>query len=74
MGINLEPFAESEEQSKICKILTEQIDRVIEITKAKSKNRELIRDAAVSGDGAFYAWYNPDKGKTGEIELEILDN
>ena len=74
IGINLEPFAESEEESAICKILTEQIDRVIEITKAKSKNRELIRDAAVAGDGAFYAWFDPDKGRAGEIELELLDN
>ena len=74
VGINLEPFAESEEQSEICRILTEQINRAFEITKAKTKNREIIRDAAVSGDGALYAWFDPEKGKTGEIELEILDN
>ena len=74
VGINLEPFAESEEQTEICGILTDQINRIIEITKAKSKNREMIRDAAVCGDGAIYAWFNPEKGKEGEIELEVIDN
>lgn len=74
IGISLEPFCESEKDSEICGILTEQINRAVEITKAKTKNRELIRDAAVSGDGAFYAYFNPEKGKAGEIELEVIDN
>ena len=38
IGINLEPFAEDEESTRTCAILTEQIDRVVEITKAKTKN------------------------------------
>jgi hypothetical protein len=74
VGINLEPFAEDAKNSENCRILTDQINRVIEITKAKSKNREIVRDAAVDGDGVFYAYFNPDKGKYGEIELEVIDN
>lgn len=74
IGISLEPFAEDSENSTKCSILTDQINRVVEITKAKSKNREVVRDAAVSGDGAFYAWFNPEKGKNGEIEIEVIDN
>lgn len=74
IGINLEPFAETAESSTTCSILTEQINRVVELTKAKAKNREIIRDAAVSGDGAFYCWFDPDKGKFGEIEIEVVDN
>ena len=74
IGINLEPFANSGADAERCKILTEQINRVIEITKAKSKNREIVRDAAVSGDGALYAYFDPEKGKFGEIEIEVCDN
>ena len=74
IGINLEPFAEDEIHSKECELLTEQINRVVEITKAKSKNREIVRDAAVTGDGALYAWFNPEKGTFGEIEIEVVDN
>lgn len=74
IGINLEPFSEDAKETDICRILTEQINRAVEITKAKSKNREIIRDAAVCGDAAFYAFFDPEKGKAGEIELEIVDN
>lgn len=74
IGINLEPFADGSEGTELCRVLTEQINRVVEITKAKSKNRELIRDAAVSGDGALYAYFDPEKGKYGEIEIEVIDN
>ena len=36
VGINLEPFGGGD--SEICKVLTEQINRAVEITKAKSKS------------------------------------
>lgn len=74
VGICLEPFGKSEKTSEVCDLLNEQIERAFEITKAKSKNREIIRDAAITGDGVLYAWFNPEKGKDGEIELEVIDN
>ncbi len=74
IGISLEPFGENGENSRICKILGREIERIVEITKAKTKNRELIKDAAITGDGIFYAWFDPEKGKNGEIELENLEN
>ncbi|MBQ3531447.1 MAG: hypothetical protein IJA05_05960 [Oscillospiraceae bacterium] len=74
VGINIEPFSSSGELSEICRILTEQVNRVVEITKAKTKNREIIKEAAITGDGALYAWFDPEKGKFGEIELETIDN
>ncbi|MBQ5323268.1 MAG: hypothetical protein J6J07_07505, partial [Oscillospiraceae bacterium] len=74
VGICLEPFGKSEKTSEVCDLLNEQIERAFEITKAKSKNREIIRDAAITGDGVLYAWFDPEKGKDGEIELEVIDN
>ncbi len=74
VGVLLEPFSKSDELSEVCKILTGQINRIIEITKAKTKNREIIKDAAITGDGALYAWFDPEKGKYGEMELETIDN
>ena len=73
IGISLEHFGGNGENSGICKILGREIERIVEITKAKTKNRELIKDAAITGDGIFYAWFDPEKGKNGEIELENLD-
>lgn len=71
VGIGLESFCGDDEQ---CRILEKQLDRAVEITKAKAKNRDVIKDAAISGDGVLYAWFDPEKGKNGEIELEIVDN
>ena len=70
IGVSVETSGNERENE----ILGRQIDRIIEKTKAKSKNRELIKDAAITGDGAFYAWFDSEKGKDGEIELELLDN
>ena len=73
VGISVDSFSGGEMDGN-CRILTEQINRVVEITKAKTKNREIIKDAAITGDGALYAWFDPEKGRFGEIELETIDN
>lgn len=74
VGIGVESFGGGDAAEAECKIIAKQLERVIEHTKAKSKNRDVIKDAAISGDGAVYAWFDPDKGKQGEIELENIDN
>lgn len=74
VGVCLEPFGKDDSFSEVCRILTEQVNRAIEITKAKTKNRDIIKDAAITGDGALYAWFDPEKGSLGEIELETIDN
>ena len=74
VGINLEPFGAKGETSELCEILNTEIQRAVEITKAKSKNIDVIKDAAITGDGVLYAWFDPEKGERGEIELENIDN
>ena len=74
VGISLEPFGAKGETSELCEILNTEIQRAIEITKAKSKNIDVIKDAAITGDGVLYAWFDPEKGERGEIELENIDN
>ncbi len=74
VGISLEPFGIKGETSELCEILNTEIQRAIEITKAKSKNIDVIKDAAITGDGVLYAWFDPEKGERGEIELENIDN
>ena len=74
VGIHLEPFGKSGEISELCDILNTEILRAVEITKAKTKNLDVIKDAAITGDGVLYAWFDPDKGKFGEIEIENIDN
>ena len=74
VGIHLEPFGNNEINSENCDLLNKQVERIIEITKAKNKNIDVIKDAAITGDGVLYAWFDPAKGKFGEIELENIDN
>lgn len=74
IGIDIEPFCETEEKARECRILGDEIDRIIERTKAKSKSRDIVRDAAVDKAGAFYIYFDPNIGKDGEIEIENFDN
>lgn len=74
VGIQLTPYIETEERDEVCRILSTQLDRVAENTQETGKIRELVRDAAIDGDGALYYYFDPDAGTEGEIRSEILDN
>ena len=58
------------------KIISQQVAEVIENTKAKAKNRDAIRDAAVDGDACFYLRFDPDmetgQAAMGGIRIEVL--
>lgn len=58
------------------KIISQQVAEVIENTKAKAKNRDAIRDAAVDGDACFYIHFDPEietgQAARGGIEIEVL--
>ncbi|MEG0703473.1 MAG: hypothetical protein RR449_07870, partial [Christensenella sp.] len=63
---------------KICRIVSKEVERIIERTNMKFKNRKMIRNCAVDGDACFYVWFDPDAptGYTynGEIKIDIADN
>ena len=67
-----------EEADAVGKIISSQFDQIMEDTKAKDKQREMLRNAAVDGDGCFYVYFDPDVniGQTarGAIRVENLDN
>lgn len=54
-----------------------EVDRVIELTTLKTKNRKSTRDASVRGDSAVYFWFDPsvENGQAvkGEIKAELID-
>ena len=55
-----------------------EIERCIEYTNFKTKNRLLLRNAAVDGDGCYH-WYFNGNVETGQpikglIECELIDN
>lgn len=63
---------------KIPKIIAQEVDNIIERTNMKFKNRRMIRNCAIDGDGCFYIWFDPDAETgfryKGEIKIDLADN
>ena len=63
---------------KICEIINHQIAAIMERNKIVAKNREFLRNAAVTGDGCLHYYFDPgiENGQDvkGEIIAEIIDN
>ncbi len=62
---------DTEETRLCCDIFKNEIDKVIEDTKAKTKARKMLRNAAVDGDGCFFFYYDTE---TESIAVELTDN
>lgn len=63
---------------KICEIVTHQLAAVMERNNVVTKNREYLRNAAVTGDGCMHVYFDPtiENGQDvkGEIVVELIDN
>lgn len=63
---------------RICEVINHQIAAIMERNKIVAKNREFMRNAAVTGDGCMHFYFDPtvENGQPvkGEIKAEILDN
>lgn len=78
IGIKLTAFSQNEQSAAVCELLTREIARVVERTKAKSLGRMALRNCVVDGDACFF-WYFDANAPTaqqskGEIQLELIDN
>lgn len=78
IAVSITPFDRDPEVSRICKIITDEIARVQEQSKIKPLNREIVRNAAVDGDGCMYLWYDPEvetgQSVKGAICAETIEN
>lgn len=66
------------ELDQVCQIINHQIAAIMERNKIVAKNREFLRNAAVTGDGCMHFYFDPtvENGQPvkGEIMTEIIDN
>ncbi len=78
VGVAFTPFVPTEELSKKADIWSREVERVIELSEIKEKSRDVIRNAAVDGDGVLYFYFDADAETggvaRGRIECEVLDN
>ncbi len=78
VGIAFTPFVNNEKLRKKAEIWSREVERVIELSQIKDKTRDVIRNAAVDGDGVLYFYFDKN-GETGglakgRIECEVVDN
>lgn len=68
----------SKDLDDICVTVNKQVKAIMERCKIISKNREFLRNAAVTGDGCIHFYFDPtiENGQDvkGEICSEVLDN
>lgn len=66
------------EISRFAEVINHQLAAIMERNKITTKNRELLRNAAVTGDGCMHFYFDPtiENGQEvkGEIVAEVLDN
>ena len=78
IAVRIDSFKKSMETQIADNVLSNEIERVMERTKFKAKNRIAIRNAAVDGDCCFFWRFDPDietgQPVKGDIELDIVDN
>lgn len=78
IGINLTPFRKSPEREAMCKVLGNELERVIERSRLKTEAREALRSCAVDGDCAVYFYLDEDRktgeAAKGEVACEIVEN
>lgn len=60
------------------RVISTEIDGVMERANVKFKNRKMIRNCAVDGDACFYVWFDTDAetgfSYKGQIEVDLVDN
>lgn len=78
IGVSFRFFLERPDSDAVAKMLSREVDRVIERTRAKALNREMLKNAVVDGDGCFYLYFDTSvqNGQpiSGEIVIENIDN
>ena len=78
VGATFTPFQKSDRLEREAKILSDQVEQVIEQADVKALSREALRDAAVDGDGCLYFYFDPDaesgQEARGRICAELLPN
>ena len=67
-----------QELEKIAEVINHQFAAIVERNHIVAKNREFLRNAAVTGDGCMHFYFDPDiengQAVKGEICAEVIDN
>lgn len=66
------------ELEKVANIVSQQFAAIVKRNRLVAKNREFLRNAAVTGDGCMHFYFDPNiengQDVKGEIVAEVIDN
>lgn len=78
VAVSARPFDMDERGRLAEKVLDKAFISAMERSKMKVKNRYMLRNACVDGDGCFYIHFDPDietgQPVKGDIAVEVIDN
>ena len=78
IAVTAQPYQNVPDADTMQKVIDRAVSSVIERAGVKSKNRYMLRNACVDGDGCFYIRFDPDKdsgqGVQGDIEVDVIEN
>ena len=62
----------------VTKVISTEIDNIMEHTNIRFLNRKMIRNCAVDGDACFYVWFDTEEETgfkyNGNIKVDLIDN
>lgn len=77
-GANFTAFVDGEEEAARMRMISDQVEQVIELTDLKRQDKVHVRDACVDGDTCCYFWWDPDvptgQEAKGAIRTENVEN
>lgn len=84
IGVGVNQFDENEAAKPVLDMVSAQFDEIMELAQYKKKTREVIRNAAVDGDGCMHFYFDAEDAQgaetadmhatPGHIECEIIEN
>lgn len=78
VGVSLAPFRRSTQREAMCRVLSDEVTRVVERCRLKTEAREALRSCAVDGDTALYFYLDEDQSRgeaaVGEIACMLVEN
>lgn len=78
IAANIEPFLKNEENEEQTKIMSHEVDKVLELCNLKQLGKQAVRNAAVDGDGCVVTYWDAEaptgQESTGAIRAELAEN
>ena len=78
IAANIQPFLRNDEAEERTKMMSREVDKVLELCDVKQKGKQALRNAAVDGDGCVVTYWDADaptgQDSTGMIRAELTEN